>query len=185
MQLLPGMLAPTFHATDLRGAPLDLADYRGKLLLLSFFRNAACALCNLRVHALIERHAAYQQAGLAMVAIFESPPDAMQRYVGRQAAPFPLIADPEATLYRLYGVENSAEKAAATVALPSTQEVIATAASHGFHLTPEEGSNMLRMPADFLIGPDGHLLEAHYANYVWDHLPFTRIEAALQHPVIS
>jgi thioredoxin-dependent peroxiredoxin len=46
-------------------------------------------------------------------------------------------------------------------------------------LTKEEGSNFLRMPADFLIGPDGVVRAAHYAAYVWDHLPFACIEELL------
>ncbi|MFN8537104.1 MAG: peroxiredoxin-like family protein [Thermomicrobiales bacterium] len=173
------MPAPTFQTNDLFGNPVDLASYRGRPLLLSFFRNAACALCNLRVHMLIERHAEFERAGLAVVAIFESAGAAMREHVGKQDAPFPLIPDPEARLYDLYGVENSAEKVEATMALPGTHAQVAAAAERGFPLTKEEGSNFLRMPADFLVGPDGSVLEAHYADYVWDHLPFERIDAFL------
>jgi peroxiredoxin len=179
MKLSPGMPAPAFRAVDLYNSAVDLADYQGKSLLLSFFRNAACAMCNLRVHALIERHAEYRRAGLNILAVFESPSEAMRQYVGKQHAPFPLIADPDARLYALYGVENSEEKIAATMVMPSMHAMVETAAAQGFHLTKEEGSNFLRLPADFLIGPDGIILEAHYADFVWDHLPFARIEERL------
>ena len=179
MKLHPGMPAPAFHAVDLFGNPVDLSSYQGKSLLLSFLRNAACAMCNLRVHALIERHAEYRRAGLELVAIFESPAESMRQYVGKQEAPFPLIADPEAQLYALYGVENSEEKVATTMAMPALHDMVATAAAQGFQLTKEEGSNFLRMPADFLIGTDGIILDTHYANFVWDHLPLTRIEERL------
>ncbi len=179
MKLQPGTLAPAFHTVDLFGNPIDLADYRGKSLLLSFFRNAACAMCNLRVHALTKRHAALRRAGLEIVAIFESPAESMRQYVGKQDAPFPLIADARAELYALYGLENSEEKVAATIAMPETREQIAAAAEAGFTLTKDAGSNFLRMPADFLIGPDGIIVDAHYADYVWDHLPFERIEELL------
>lgn len=179
MRLRAGMPAPTFRTNDLFGNPVDLASYRGKPLLICFFRNAACALCNLRVHTLIERHAEFERAGLAVVAIFESAGAAMREHVGKQDAPFPLLPDPEARLYDLYDVENSAEKVDATMALPGTHAQVGAAAERGFPLTREEGSNFLRMPADFLIGPDGTILEAHYADYVWDHLPFERVEAFL------
>jgi thioredoxin-dependent peroxiredoxin len=46
-------------------------------------------------------------------------------------------------------------------------------------LTPEEGSNFFRMPADFLIGPDLTVHTAHYAEYVYDHLGFDKLEQAL------
>jgi peroxiredoxin len=173
------MLAPAFHTVDLADNTIDLADYRGKPLLLSFFRNAACALCNLRVHALIERYTDYHSAGLEIVAIFESSAASMLRYVGKQDAPFPLVADPEAQLYRLYGVESSEAKIATTMAMADTQQVVAEAATQGFQLTQELGSNFLRMPADFFIGSDGLVLDAHYTAHIWDHMPFTRIEELL------
>jgi len=179
MHIQSGMPAPHFQAVDLFGDQVDLAVYRGRPLLLSFFRNAACALCNLRVHGLIKHYADYHRAGLEMMAVFESPAAAMRQYVGRQDAPFPLIADPEARLYTLYGVEVSAAKIAATMAMSATQGVIGEAAAQGFQLTEESGSNFMRMPADFFIGPDGVVLDAHYADYVWDHMPFARIEELL------
>lgn len=179
MHIQAGMTAPAFHAVDLFDAPVDLASYRGTPVLLSFFRNAACALCNLRVHQLIERYAGLHSAGLAIIAIFESPAEALRQYVGRQDAPFPIVADPEARLYKLYGLESSEEKVAATMAMAGTQEVIAMAAAHGFQLTQEPGSNFLRMPADFFIGADGVVLDAQYAQFVWNHMPFARIEELL------
>ncbi|MFN8569389.1 MAG: peroxiredoxin-like family protein [Kouleothrix sp.] len=179
MSILSGTRAPVFHTIDIFGNPIDLAAYQGKPLLLSFFRNAACALCNLRVHMLIERYADYHRAGLEMVVIFESTAASMRQYVGRQDVPFPLIADPEAHLYTLYGVEISESKVATTMAMSATQQVIGAAAAQGFHLTEEKGSNFLRMPADFFIGPDGLILDAHYADYIWDHMSFARIEELL------
>ena len=179
MHIQSGMPAPAFHAVDLFGASIDLATYRGTPLLLAFFRNAACALCNLRVHHLIERYTELHHAGLEIVAIFESPAESLRHYVGKQDAPFSIIADPEARLYALYGVESSEAKVAATMAMAATQEVIDTAAAQGFQLTDEAGSNFLRMPADIFIGADGVVLDAHYAEYVWDHMPFARIEELL------
>jgi peroxiredoxin len=183
MHIRSGMSAPIFHGVDLFGNTIDLTDYHGTPVLLSFFRNAACALCNLRVHQLIERYPSFQRAGLEILAIFESPAESMREYVGKQDAPFPIIADPKAELYDLYGVESSEAKIAATMAMPATQQLIEAAAAQGFQLTNQPGSNFLRMPADFLIGADGVVLDAHYAGYVWDHLPFARIEELLGTPI--
>lgn len=179
MRLQSGTPAPLFQAVDIFGNAVDLASYQGRPLLLSLFRNAACALCNLRVHELIARTPAYRRAGLELVAVFESSSAAMLEYVGKQDAPFPLLADPEAELYKLYGLESSEEKVAQTMAMPATQQRVAEAAAQGFRLTQEPGSNFLRMPADFFINPDGLVAHAHYAEYVWDHMPFTTIDKLL------
>ena len=82
--LNPGTAAPPFAVADLFARPLALSDYRGRTLLLSFFRNAAWAMCNLRVHQLSERFPGLHRAGLDVVAVFESPREAMLQYVGRQ-----------------------------------------------------------------------------------------------------
>lgn len=175
-----GSAAPLFKAEDLFGNVIDLAAYRGRPVLLSFFRNAACAICNLRVHKLIARYPAYEQQGLAIIGVFESPHENMLQYVGKQDAPFPLIANPTAELYDLYGVEVSEAKVQATMAADSGKQIVQEAAEHGFVLTPEEGSNFYRIPADFLISPDGIVEKAFYAALVGEHLPFEVIDTYLK-----
>jgi len=41
MTLKPGQLAPPFQTSDMAGQNISLADYKGKRLLLSFFRYAS------------------------------------------------------------------------------------------------------------------------------------------------
>jgi peroxiredoxin len=161
---------------------VDLAALRGSYVFLSFFRNAACAICNLRVHELVRRHGELAAAGIALVAIFESPADALRRHVGRQNPPFPIIADPHGHIYDLFRVESSEAKVSSTMELPGTEQIVASAAELGFPLTPEPGSNFFRMPADFLIGPDGRVIHAQYAEYVWDHTPLEALESLLATP---
>jgi hypothetical protein len=38
---------------------------------------------------------------------------------------------------------------------------------------------MAKMPADFLVGPDGRLLLVHYGKNIGDHLSLADIEGAL------
>jgi thioredoxin-dependent peroxiredoxin len=179
MPIQPGTPAPTFTTRDANDHPVTLEDFTGKWLLLSFLRNGACALCNLRVHQLIQRFPELRRRGLEIVTIFESPTSSIRQSVGKQAAPFPIVPDPDAKLYALYGVETSAEKLEATMRRPQTPQVIQEAAEHGFPLTLEEGSNFHRLPADFLIGPDSIVRIAHYAEYAYDHLGFDRLEPYL------
>jgi peroxiredoxin Q/BCP len=174
--LQPGMIAPTFTTTDIHGNPVALESYRGRKVLLSFFRFSACAVCNLRVHQFIGRSLQWQHQGMDVISVFESPIANMKTYVGAQNAPFPLVADPTATLYDLYGIENSEEKVQATLDDVRTKEFIAEAAAAGFELTPEKDSNFQRIPAEYLIDENGILQVVHYSQLITDHLEFAVID---------
>ncbi|MFC5402687.1 redoxin domain-containing protein [Cohnella soli] len=175
--LQQGMIAPAFSTVDLSGNAVSLENYRGRKVLLAFLRFSACAICNLRVHHFIGRYPAWQRQGLDVVAIFESPETNMRKYVGAQNAPFPLVADPKARLYDWYGIETSEEKVQATMADANTKSFVAEAAAAGFALTPEEGSNFHRIPAEFLIDERGIVQLAHYNRIITDHLPLTTIDS--------
>jgi peroxiredoxin len=179
IRITPGMRAPAFHTEDIFGRSISVEQFAGSPLLLSFYRNGRCALCNLRVHELITRYPTYQRQGMLAVAVFESPRERILESVGKQDAPFPIIADPDGDLYARYGVEVSEAKVQASAAHPAVAEALQEAVANGFVLTPEEGSNFLRVPADFLIAPDQTIVEAKYADYVSDHLPFAVIERYL------
>jgi peroxiredoxin len=183
MKLSTGAQVPQFQVQDVFGARIDLADYKGKMLLLSFLRNGRCALCNLRLHHLIQHSPAYRGRGLEMLAVFESPVASIREYVtSKQDVPFPLIADPEAQLYDLFGVEVSVEKTQASMARANgseVQQMIREAAAIGYELAHEEGANFERIPADFLIGPDQRILTAFYSDLIGEHLSFEEIERAL------
>jgi peroxiredoxin len=174
--LTPNQPAPDFTTVDSTGAPFRLSDIRGKKILLSFFRNGACALCNLRVHALIQRYESYQAHGMEIVAVFESHLQDMTNEVGRQNAPFPILADPDGSIHELFEVENSMEKVQATMQHPDVQSVIASAAAIGFPLKQQEEANFARIPADFLLDVNLVVHTAHYGSMVFDHLPFETIE---------
>lgn len=179
MKIQPGTPAPAFRTDDLFGTPIELEKYAGKWLLLSFLRNGACALCNLRVHHLIERYPELHARGLEVLTVFESSGSSIAQHVGKQDAPFPIIPDPQARLYALYGVETSREKIDAVLTLPETRIMVQEAAAHGFALIPEDGSNLYRLPADFLIGPDSIVRVAQYTDHLYDHLGFDSIQAHL------
>ncbi|MEW9702524.1 peroxiredoxin family protein [Paenibacillus sp. SI8] len=174
--LSPGVAAPDFTFIGVDGSSLYLSNLRGRKVLLVFLRNAACALCNLRVRHFIRRYKEWHLQGLEVVAVFESPQSNMSLYVSRQEAPFALIADPLAELYDLYGVEVSEEKLQATIADSNTHVFVAEAEAEGFALTPEEGSNMNRIPAEFLIDENGIIQVAHYGRLVTDHMPLEVID---------
>jgi len=171
MRLNTGDTAPPFETTAMGGEPIQLASFRGQKLLLAFFRYASCPLCNLRISELIRHQPELQQQGLHILAIFQSPPERLQQYAGRQRPPFPMIADPDHHLYRLYGVESSWGGF-----LKGSLRVgsLATATARGFLPGPMDGDKAL-IPADFLIDPDLIIQTAYYGTDIGDHLPLPAI----------
>jgi peroxiredoxin Q/BCP len=175
MKIQSGMTAPNFKVVDMFGNLVDLQRYCDRKVLLAFFRNSACAICNLRVHQLIQQYSEWSQKGLEIIAVFESPLENMAPYVGQREAPFPIIADPQAKLYELYGVEVSEEKIQRMMSNPETKQVIIHAEEMGFPLIKEEGSNFHRLPAEFLIGPQLNIHQAYYSDTVYEHLSLEAI----------
>ncbi len=174
MQLEPGAVAPDFSATDLFGRPLHLADLRGRSLLLAFMRYASCPLCNLRVRELVLAHEALSSQGLAIWVVFQSGAASLREHVGRHDAPFPLIADPSMSLYRRYGVERSWRGLLAPTNLREALRAIRLGFRPGRVDGPVE-----RMPADFLIDPQGRIARAFYAARAGEHLPLEEVSGWL------
>lgn len=177
-RLKPGDTAPVFATWDINGTRrIDLSRYRGRHVLLSFYRYASCPLCNLRVHDLAQRHAEWHKRGLDMLAVFQSPADKMRQYVGEQHPPFPLIPDPDQKLYALYGVGHSwgGFLKAWAIRLP---EIVRSVIGKGYLPGSLEGG-IHRIPADFIIDPHGLIAEAYYGQDIGDHMPMERIEPFL------
>jgi peroxiredoxin Q/BCP len=116
------------------------------------------------------------ERNLHQVAIFQSPRESILKYAGNQNAPFPVLADPERILYRLYGIESSwSGFIRGSLRLPS----VASALVKGFWPGKMEGIKSM-VPADFLIGPDLTVQVAYYGSDIGDHLPIEKINEWLQ-----
>lgn len=156
----------------------------GKPLLLSFFRTAACPLCSLRLWYYTTKARDWASRGLRTLAIFESTPEVTAHYCQGLASPFPLIPDPNATLFRLYGITQSALGAA----LGLWRDLTNYSLLRRLHLSviPFVGKGMFRMPADFLIAPDFTVAYAHYGHDADDHIAFDVIEQFTRklHPTV-
>ena len=175
MKLQPGTEAPDFTAEVWSGETVRLAEHRGRPVWLAFFRYASCPLCNLRVHDINERFADLESRGLVVLAVFQSPPSSVTEYVGRQAPPFPIICDPEESLYTLYGLENSV----GAFANPANLWNFAKTARKGLLKLGRMEGTKTRIPADFLINADGVIQTAFYGRKIADHIPFDLVDAFL------
>jgi len=177
MKLAPGNEVVPFSTVDVDGRPVSLEQFRGRPLLLMFFRYASCPMCNLRLHDFAKEYPRLQARGLSAVAFFHSSAQAIKRNAGRRNYPFPLVPDPDQESYRAFGVETSWAGLLKSMLLPSFYRDWIRSMRHGFWGGAD--LQMAKMPADFLIGPDGRLLLAHYGKDIGDHLSVADIERAL------
>jgi len=167
--------APDFTATTIDGKTFRLSDLKGKRIFLAFYRNGACALCNFRVHELSLRQKDFDRAGIVMVAVFESSIEDMKPYVGTQKLSFTLLSDPEGKLYDMFGVTNSPALINQVMTSGSVSNRVAEADAAGFKLTPQEGSNFFRIPADVLIDKDLNIVKVHHCDQLINHLPINEV----------
>ena len=177
-RLSAGDEAPPLVTQDWQGRRFDLAKLQGQVVLLSFYRYASCPLCNLRIHQLTTEHDALAREGLRMIAVFQSPAERIARYVGKQVPPFPMIPDPEMDFYRRFGVETSWRGFAHSWTL-DVGKLLNAVFRNRFMPGTIEG-NVNRIPADFLIGADGRILDSYYGADIGDHMPLQRLRVGLR-----
>lgn len=171
MRLHSDCVAPALAGFDFLGAPIDLHAYRDRRVLLSFYRYASCPVCNLRVREIIRAYPRLVEQGLEVIAVFQSPPESIAQHVGRQDAPFPIVADPSMTFYKRFGVENSWMGFFSVAVLAAGFKALA----RGF-LPGRVDGRIDRVPADFLIDETGRIAVAHYGKNIDDHLPLVDVE---------
>ena len=177
MRLKAGDQAMPFSAETIDGKTISLIQFAGKPLLLMFFRYASCPMCNLRLRDFAQHYPQLHERGLEVVAFFHSPARNIRANAGKQHYPFHLVADPGFKVYRSYGVETSWLRFLLSMALPSFYVDWVRSMRYGFWGGVDW--QMGKMPADFLIGPEGQILKTHYGREIGDHLPLTEVEAAL------
>lgn len=176
VKLSEGKKAPSFSELDITGKRIKLADYKGKKILLCFFRYAGCPWCNLAVHRLIAEYPKLNKLGLEIITFIQSKPENIDKFIlnnGATMPPFPIIADPMRKIYSLYGVEESYSAALKSIKrIPDWfWNVIGKKHIHG----KMDGSLSL-VPAEFMIGPDEFkLYKVHYGVDYFDHLAIAEI----------
>jgi peroxiredoxin len=112
-----GQPAPEFTATDSRGAPVSLSQYRGKVVVLEW-TNADCPYTRKHYTSgnMQSVQALAQKNGVVWLSVISSAPgkqgyvngpgaDALTR--SRSAVPTAVLLDPKGTIGRLYGAKTT------------------------------------------------------------------------------
>jgi peroxiredoxin len=162
---------PELRLTAITGEAVPIPDAAGALTHLQFRRFAGCPICNLHLRSVIARIDEISAAGIREVVVFHSTATELRKY--QDDMPFPVIGDPDKTLYRRFGVEASAKALLnphAWRALPGGwRHAIRTAVTKHrapLPLAPTNGN--LGLPADLLIAGDGRVAAVKYGAHAYD-----------------
>ncbi len=102
--LQEGDKAPAFSGSDQDGEKISLADFRGKKLVLYFYSEAGSPTCTIESCNLRDHHTSLMKNGFAVVGVSPDDTKKQKRFEQKYKLPFPLIADTENKITRLYGV---------------------------------------------------------------------------------
>ncbi len=176
MRLSLNTTAPLFRQIDVFERMTDLKEYQGRKILLAFFRHAGCPFCNLRVHALTKENEKLKELGLDMIFVFES----LRRVILRSSfheeiSPIPLIADPERTLYDMYGLEKSTVKSTISHLLSYVPTAIKAFQEKVPNHYMAGNESFSTLPAEFLIDETGVIRELYYSPSLTDRMDIQHI----------
>jgi thioredoxin-dependent peroxiredoxin len=183
MKLTENQSAPLFTTHDVHGNEINLAHLRGKKTYLSFERNAGCPVCNLRTNQLLKQAEHFRAKHIIVIMVYESTVAKMREYLDGDRYPFHFIADPENTLYNMFGVERSLLKV-----MRSMFNGLMAKIGEGtklFAKPMKQDGHMDRIPAEFLINEEGKIVVAHYGRFVGDHLATNFVLRSLSMPVAT
>lgn len=170
MEIKEGQKAINFALEDMHGRKTSLYDFEGKRVLLSFYRDAGCPFCNLRIYELTRYFDEFSRRNLIPVAIFNSSRQTIQRYFGKRQRPFAMLADPDQRIFDLYGVRESWGKL--FMGFFNFPRMF-SAFFRGFG--PSLGAMNPLLPADFLLAPDLSVRRAFYAQDAATHIPIKEV----------
>lgn len=177
MKITENQAAPGFTLKDVNGSNISLSDYKGKKILLSFYRNVGCPVCNLRFHELQEKSDHFRSKGLVLLAVYESPAENMKKYLEGENPYAIMIPNPDESLYKLYDLEKSMGKVMKGMFYGAMKKM--KKGKQLFKTKIKQDGNANRIGADFLIDEKGNIIRAYYGNYVGDHLPTAEIQKFL------
>ena len=177
MKMTKQQAAPIFTINDVKGATVNLTDFKGKKVLLTFYRNAGCPICNLRFHELQEQADYFKSKRLVLLAVYESSADNMKQYLEGENPYAIMIPNPGQSLYQLYDIDKSMGKVMKGL-FHGALEKVKKGKKLFKHEIKADGSSD-RIGADFLIDESGKINTAYYGKFLGDHLPITEIKQFL------
>lgn len=173
-QIVTGDTAPQFTLPAIDGSTFNMADMKGKRVILTFFRFSTCPLCNMRIRRIVQRWNEFSKDAV-MVAVFDAKVGDLQKRMKKHDAQFVVVADETYEQFNKNGVKKSFFKFMwGAMRSPLT---LLQATLRGYVPLTLSISKLSTIPVDILIDEDGKVVEAHYCKDTADHLSLDRMIA--------
>ena len=173
-QIVTGDTAPQFTLPAIDGSTFNMADMKGKRVILTFFRFSTCPSCNMRIRRIVQRWNEFSKDAV-MVAVFDAKVGDLQKRMKKHDAPFVVVADETYEQFNKNGVKKSFFKFMwGAMRSPLT---LLQATLRGYVPLTLSISKLSTIPVDILIDEDGKVVEAHYCKDTADHLSLDRMIA--------
>ena len=92
-----GPMAPAFSLSDLNGRKINLADEKGKVVLLDFWATW-CGPCQMEIPEFVQLQAKYKNQGLAVVGVsVDDPPEKLPPFARQFKVNYPLLVGQDRT----------------------------------------------------------------------------------------
>jgi peroxiredoxin Q/BCP len=98
--------APAFSVPATTGAPISLADYRGKYLVLYFYPKAFTPGCTLETVLFRDHYKELQALGAEVLGVSRDQQIVQCKFADRYEVPFPILADRDGDMCRAYAVDR-------------------------------------------------------------------------------
>lgn len=98
-----GAAAPDFDLHDAAHRRHRLSDYRGRWLVLYFYPKDATPTCTAEACNFRDSHVEFKSRNVALLGVSLDTAASHAAFAQRHRLPFPLLADPDATVARAYG----------------------------------------------------------------------------------
>lgn len=104
-QITEGMKAPAFEARDQHGTLVRLADFQGKSnVVLYFYPKDGTPGCTAEACSLRDGFSAIQATGAVILGVSADTLESHRAFAGKYQLPFSILADPDGTVIKAYGV---------------------------------------------------------------------------------
>ena len=99
-----GTKAPTFTLASSKGGEINLADLRGKPVVLYFYPKDNTSGCTLEAQQFRDRLADFEALGVTVLGVSPDSVESHCRFAEKQGLNFHLLADPDHSVAEQYGV---------------------------------------------------------------------------------
>ena len=170
--------APDFKIKDVNGNDIVLSNYKGKKVLLTFYRNVGCPVCNFRFHELEDQTDYFKSKNVVLIGVYESTSQNMKQFLEGENPYSIMIPNHDETLYNLYNVDKSTGKIIKGVFNGAIEK--SKKGKKLFKTKIKQDGNSNRIGADFIIDEKGNVLMAYYGKFLGDRIPIEKVKEILK-----